>query len=155
MPRTAPPNNRPNRSLSCDGPELTHFTHNGYVETLRQVGWHGQSGDFYALDEPAVPHEPGSVGPLYAVVDCEPIVSGDPARPLLLAQARLQRETLLECAQVRTLTASETLLLAAVNTVVDVLDKGLEAERANTVITPRAEDDSPALQAQPAGNVGS
>lgn len=155
MPRTAPPNVRPNRRLSSDGPELTRYTHNGYGETLRQVGWHGQTGDFYALGEEVSQYEPGSIGPLYAIVDCEPIVNGEPAHPLLLAQARLQREVLLECAQVRTLSAPETLLLAAVNTVVDVLDKGLRVNRPGTVTTPRAEDGASGLQPQPASDVES
>lgn len=38
---------------------------------LRQVGWHGQSGAFYALDESPELYEPGSYQPLLIVVDSE------------------------------------------------------------------------------------
>ncbi len=54
---------RLNRKLHESGPEQTvHDDRFTYV--LRQVGWIGQSGDFYTLDEDPSPHEPGSFQPL-------------------------------------------------------------------------------------------
>ncbi|MEU0710933.1 hypothetical protein ABZ508_26580 [Streptomyces lavendulocolor] len=43
----------------------------------RQVGWHGQTGAFYALDEKPADHEPGSFGPLWVLVDSEPPILPD------------------------------------------------------------------------------
>jgi hypothetical protein len=32
---------------------------------FRQVGWLGQTGELYAMDEDPTPTEPGSFGPIY------------------------------------------------------------------------------------------
>ena len=58
--------NRPNRKLSETGPEqIVHDDEYNY--TLRQVGWIGQTGDFYTLDEDPSPSEPGSFQPLLII----------------------------------------------------------------------------------------
>lgn len=77
-----PTNERPYRAASATGPELVHeITKNGrqYRATLRQIGWHGQSGAFYALDDDVKPHhhEPGSFSPLYVVAHMDEIADGD------------------------------------------------------------------------------
>lgn len=62
---------RPHRALSEPGDEwvVTHAVPSGRKTryTLRQVGWHGQTGAFYSLDEDPKPYEPGSWSPLWIV----------------------------------------------------------------------------------------
>jgi len=48
----------------------------GQSMTFRQVGWHGQTGAFYSLDEDPSRHEPGSFGPLWILAHNEPIIGG-------------------------------------------------------------------------------
>ena len=65
---------RPNRKQSAEGPEWVVFTDSSsYRSTLRQVGWIGQSGDFYVLDDTAVASEAGSFRPLWFVVETEKV----------------------------------------------------------------------------------
>jgi hypothetical protein len=61
-----PPNQRPYRPMYAPGPELT-VTTDIYRLNLRQVGWLGQTGAFYALDEEPLGdgYEGGGVAPLY------------------------------------------------------------------------------------------
>ena len=68
----APADRRPYRRASEDGPEtkLRTDTHNVW---FRQIGWHGQSGAFYAFDEDPSKHEPGSFGPVWIEVESSPI----------------------------------------------------------------------------------
>lgn len=69
---------RPNRKQSAEGPEWAVFTDSSsYRSILRQVGWIGQSGDFYALDEAVAASEPGSFRPLWFVVDTDKRESPD------------------------------------------------------------------------------
>lgn len=63
---TAPPDIRPYRAQSAGGPE--RVCGQGNQTVLRQIGWHGQSGAFYALDEDPSKHELGSFSPLYIEV---------------------------------------------------------------------------------------
>lgn len=77
-----PTNERPRRRLSASSPELVHeITENGRRSrvTWRQVGWHGQSGYFYALEDDIKPHytEPGSFAPLYVQAHRDEIVDSD------------------------------------------------------------------------------
>ena len=68
-----PPDCRPYRMMSKPGDEQTAY----YIDkvgrvtsmVLRQIGWQGQSGAFYALDGDAKPmeHEPGSYSPIYVI----------------------------------------------------------------------------------------
>lgn len=75
--RTTPPSDRrPYRRLSEPGTEMRTMTLQGN-QTWRQVGWHGQSGAFYALDERPADHEPGSYSPLWVMVDYEPPILDD------------------------------------------------------------------------------
>ncbi|WP_329131495.1 hypothetical protein OG552_10350 [Streptomyces sp. NBC_01476] len=71
MPKPAPPNTRPYRRESETGAEMRTMTLDA-EQTWRQIGWHGQTGAFYALDEKPSDHEPGSFGPLWVLVDNEP-----------------------------------------------------------------------------------
>lgn len=74
---TPPKDHRPYRRLSETGPEMrTHTLDSNQL--WRQVGWHGQTGAFYALDEKPSNHEPGSFAPLWVLVDNEPPVFTDP-----------------------------------------------------------------------------
>jgi hypothetical protein len=68
---TAPPNVRPYHPVHLPGDERRTFT-DSHVQTWRQVGWHGQTGAFYALGEDPSRHEPGSYAPLWLLVDDEP-----------------------------------------------------------------------------------
>jgi hypothetical protein len=70
-----PPNTRPHRRAHEPGDELT-ITTDERVMAFRQIGWHGQTGAFYALDEDPSFHEPGSFGPLWILVHNEPRVDG-------------------------------------------------------------------------------
>lgn len=75
---------RPNRKMSATGNEQsvvrTEQTGQRVNLVLRQVGWIGQTGDFYSLDEDPSPTEPGSFAPLWFVAhedvleDLEPTV---------------------------------------------------------------------------------
>lgn len=71
MKLPAPANTRPYRRLSESGPEMRTTTPDA-EQLWRQVGWLGQTGAFYALDEKPSDHEGGSWGPLWALVDNEP-----------------------------------------------------------------------------------
>ena len=62
----APENVRPYRAMSASGPEIT-VTTDLYRQTLRQVGWLGQTGAFYSLDEKPSEHEGGGWAPLYFI----------------------------------------------------------------------------------------
>lgn len=61
---------RPNRKRSDSGPEMV-FDKDGIRHTMRQVGWLGQTGAFYSLDEDPKPTEPGSFGPLWFTAHAE------------------------------------------------------------------------------------
>ncbi|MEU0665728.1 hypothetical protein ABZ506_07155 [Streptomyces lavendulocolor] len=75
-PTVPPANTRPYRRLSEAGPEMRTVTLDRN-QLWRQVGWHGQTGAFYALDEKPADHEPGSFGPLWVLVDSEPPILPD------------------------------------------------------------------------------
>lgn len=57
---------RPNRPLYATGTEMT-VADDKVSYVFRQVGWIGQSGDFYSLDEDPSPTEPGSFDPLWFI----------------------------------------------------------------------------------------
>lgn len=61
-----PPDTRPYRRESETGPEMVTTT-DDYRQTWRQVGWLGQTGAFYSLDEKPHLTEPGSFSPLYFI----------------------------------------------------------------------------------------
>jgi hypothetical protein len=67
------PASRPYRAQSATGPERVTFTIEGQ-QTWRQVGWHGQTGAFYSLDEDPSPTEPGSFSPLWLLIEDKPPV---------------------------------------------------------------------------------
>ncbi|MFE3452396.1 hypothetical protein ACFXJ8_26080 [Nonomuraea sp. NPDC059194] len=78
-----PPNVRPYRRASEPGENRTavHTEEGGrrYRYVLRQVGWHGQSGAFYALDESPHMHETASYAPLWIIAHADEIDSdGNP-----------------------------------------------------------------------------
>lgn len=74
---TPPTDARPYRRASePSGQEMRTHTPDR-TQTWRQIGWHGQTGAFYALDEKPAHHEPGSYGPLWILVDNEPPVLPD------------------------------------------------------------------------------
>lgn len=76
MSPTTAPNTRPYRPAHLPGDErVTHAGNNR--QTWRQIGWHGQSGAFYALGEDPSRHELGSFSPLWLLVDDEAVL--DPA----------------------------------------------------------------------------
>ncbi|MFI8360751.1 hypothetical protein ACIGD1_11385 [Streptomyces sp. NPDC085612] len=60
------PDHRPHRALYATGPELVVTTDTHRLD-LRQVGWIGQTGAFYGLDEDPLGdgYERGSISPLY------------------------------------------------------------------------------------------
>ena len=71
--QTSPPEDRRpyRRASESGGSEMR--THTLDRDQLwRQIGWHGQTGAFYALDEKPADHEPGSYSPLWILVDNEP-----------------------------------------------------------------------------------
>jgi hypothetical protein len=72
---------RPNRPQHAEGPEHTLVDEcsdgRRFRLTMRQVGWIGQSGDFYSLDENPVPTEPGSFSPLWFVAHTDKIEAAD------------------------------------------------------------------------------
>jgi hypothetical protein len=63
--------------MHAEGPErvVTEKRSDGrrWSITLRQVGWIGQSGDFYSLDENPSPTEPGSFAPLWFIAHSDEI----------------------------------------------------------------------------------
>lgn len=74
---------RPNRAMSATGPEIavvgTPLGNDRPVRhTLRQVGWLGQTGALYSLDEDPRPTEPGSYAPLYFIAHSDYVPDDDP-----------------------------------------------------------------------------
>ena len=45
------------------------------VQIWQQVGWRGQTGAFYRLDEDPAPTEPGSFAPVWELIENEPPLS--------------------------------------------------------------------------------
>lgn len=78
----APPDHRPYRRQSADGAERAVYRTeaNGEVwrETHRKIGWHGQSGAFYALDEHPKDHEPGSWTALWFIAFTDRVEAPEP-----------------------------------------------------------------------------
>lgn len=73
MSQTIPPKDRrPYRRASEGGGSEMRTVTLDSNQTWRQIGWHGQSGAFYALDEKPSDHELGSWSPLWILVDNEP-----------------------------------------------------------------------------------
>jgi hypothetical protein len=68
-PTTAPDDHRPYRRASESGGNEMRTHTLDRDQTWRQIGWHGQTGAFYALDEKPAAHEPGSYEPLWLLVD--------------------------------------------------------------------------------------
>ena len=80
--KITPPNVRPYHPAHKTGDErITHTTEKpGWRRQVwRQIGWHGQSGAFYSLAEDPSRYEPGSFGPLWLLVDDEPVILPDDA----------------------------------------------------------------------------
>lgn len=76
-PTAAPDDRRPYRRTSePSGQEMRTATLDAN-QTWRQIGWHGQTGAFYALDEKPSNHEPGSFEPLWILADNEPPILPD------------------------------------------------------------------------------
>ena len=67
---------RPNWPASKASSERVTHTLEGR-QTWRQVGWHGQTGAFYALDEKPSLTESGSFSPLWILVEDEPPILPD------------------------------------------------------------------------------
>ena len=97
----APADRRPYRRASEPGPTLVVTTDTHRLD-LHQVGWHGQTGAFYALDENPLGdgYERGSVGPLYTPThadrldDLEPAPAvGQPAEAQATDRAAAYRDT--------------------------------------------------------------
>ena len=76
-PTTAPEDRRPYRRASESGGSEMRTVTLDANQTWRQIGWHGQTGAFYALDEKPSQHEPGSWEPLWILVDNEPPILPD------------------------------------------------------------------------------
>ena len=80
--KPAPPDRRPYRKMHEPGLNVDVYTpdgpHTTYRQTFRQVGWLGQSGAFYALDEDPMGHEPGGWAPLYFVAHSDTVEIPDP-----------------------------------------------------------------------------
>ncbi|MFI1485710.1 hypothetical protein [Streptomyces sp. NPDC020747] len=74
---TLPDDHRPYRRASEPGGQEMHTHTLDAQQTWRQIGWHGQTGAFYALDEKPSAHEPGSWEPLWILVDNEPPILPD------------------------------------------------------------------------------
>jgi hypothetical protein len=68
--KPAPTNERPYHQANQTGDEMRLWTTNYYLHRFRQIGWHGHSGAFYALDEDPSRHEPAGFAPLE---DLEPV----------------------------------------------------------------------------------
>ncbi|MGA4875837.1 hypothetical protein [Streptomyces lydicamycinicus] len=75
--QTTPPHDtRPYRRASeATGSEMRTHTLDR-EQRWSQIGWHGQTGAFYALDEKPAHHEPGSYSPLWILVDNDPPTIG-------------------------------------------------------------------------------
>lgn len=77
----APTDRRPYRGQHEPGDERTVYSVDptGRVMnlTLRQIGWQGQSGAFYALGEHPSDHEPGSFSPIWVVAHADDMVPAD------------------------------------------------------------------------------
>lgn len=79
MTTPTPSDRRPNRAMSATGPEIDVIStplgpdRTYYRLTFRQVGWIGQTGAFYALDENPRPTEPGSYSPLYFIAHSDDV----------------------------------------------------------------------------------
>ena len=71
--RLPPPvNQRPYVSNASEGHEIHTRSPDGEVhQTWRQVGWHGQTGALYGLNEKPSNHEAGSFSPLYVMIDAD------------------------------------------------------------------------------------
>lgn len=69
---TTAPDTRPYRAMSATGTEII-TTGDGYRRTWRQVGWLGQTGAFYSLDETPQRYERGSFSPLYFIAHADEI----------------------------------------------------------------------------------
>lgn len=80
-PTTAPADRRPYRQAHESGGSTMRTHTLDAAQTWRQIGWHGQTGAFYALDEKPADHEPGSWGPLWILVDNEPPILPDEDDP--------------------------------------------------------------------------
>ncbi len=64
------PDTRPYRSQSAIGEVRVTDTLESR-QVWRQVGWHGQTGAFYSLDEDPSPYERGSYSPLWLLIEDE------------------------------------------------------------------------------------
>ena len=64
---------RPNRPMHAEGPEQVVTYEDSRRCILRQVGWIGQTGDFYSLDEDPMPTEPSGFTPLWFVAHSDKI----------------------------------------------------------------------------------
>lgn len=67
-PKETPPDRRPYRAQHASGEERQTRTAE-HRQVWRQVGWHGQTGAFYSLDEDPTRFEPGSFSALWVLVD--------------------------------------------------------------------------------------
>lgn len=67
-PKETPPNQRPYQTESASWVERQTRTAERR-QVWRQVGWHGQTGAFYSLDEDPSRFEPGSFSALWLLVD--------------------------------------------------------------------------------------
>ena len=72
---------RPNRPMHAEGPEQVVIDEwndgRKYRLTLRQVGWIGQSGDFYSLAENPSLTERGGFSPLWFVAYEDKVLPAD------------------------------------------------------------------------------
>lgn len=76
-PTTPPPDARPYRRASEGGGAEMRTMTPDTNQLWRQIGWHGQTGAFYAFDEKPSDHEPGSYEPLWILADNEPPIPPD------------------------------------------------------------------------------
>lgn len=87
MPALTPPDRRPYRAAHEPGDELS-ITAGGTTIVFRQIGWHGQSGAFYALGEDPSKHEPGSFSPLWIIAHCDVVPVDDETDAVVNAMCR-------------------------------------------------------------------
>ena len=80
-PTTPPSDTRPYRRASEPSSQEMRTHTLEAQQTWRQIGWHGQTGAFYALDEKPSDHEPGSIAPLWLLIDNEPPILPDDGTP--------------------------------------------------------------------------
>jgi hypothetical protein len=77
----APTDRRPYRGTSESGDEQIVYSIDATGRVMdrvyRQIGWHGQSGAFYALGERPSDHEPGSYSPIWVIAHADDIVPED------------------------------------------------------------------------------